>query len=167
MGCAGWWVTPSPLVLLQGCTNGQGCPWQGNLMETIPSGPLCLDSWLRWIYLVCLLLVITLTKPIHQDFSLLVADSPTSCGGWECWMWLMGCHCICPPKASLWCTIHKWLTTVPLVWPSFPHQRQWVTLLKWQRASGSCIPTSPITFGDSEGGTTWRNLRPLGKNLRA
>ena len=95
MGCAGWQVTPSLLVLLQGCTNGQGCPQQGNPMETIPSGPLCLDSWLRWIYLVRLLLVITLTKPIHQGFSPLVADSSASHGGKECQMWLMGSHCIC------------------------------------------------------------------------
>ena len=86
---------PSPLVLLQGCTNGQGCPQQGNQMETIPSGPLCLDSQLRWICLICLLLVITLTKPVHQGFSALVADSSAGHGGRECQMWLMGSHCIC------------------------------------------------------------------------
>ena len=38
--------------------------------------------------------------------------------------------------------------------------------LKWQQASGLCIPTSPITLGDSEGGTAQRNLRPLGKDHR-
>ena len=31
----------------------------------------------------------------------------------------------------------------------------------------SCIPISPITFRDSEGGTAQKNLRPLGKALRA
>ena len=38
---------------------------------------------------------------------------------------------------------------------------------EWQRASGLCIPTSPITLGDLEVGTTWRNFRPLGKDFRA
>ena len=91
-------VMPSQLVLLQGCANGQGCSQQGNLMETIPSGPLCLDSRLRWICLVCLLLVITLMKLIHQGFSSLVADRSAGCGSGECQMWLMGSHCIsCTP----------------------------------------------------------------------
>ena len=94
-GYVGWWVMPSPLVLLQGCTNGQGCPQQGNLMEIIPSGPLCLDSQLGWICLVCLLLVISLMKLIHQGFSPLVADSSASHGDGEYQMWLMGSHCIC------------------------------------------------------------------------
>ena len=87
IGCVGWWVMPSPLVLLHGCANGQGCPQQGNLMETIPSGCLCLDSWLRQICLVCLLLVITLMKLIHQGFSPLVADSSVVHGSRECQMW--------------------------------------------------------------------------------
>ena len=68
MGCVGWWVMPSPLVLLQGYANGQGCPQQGNPMESIPSGPLCLDPWLRWIDFGCLLLVTTLMKLIHWGF---------------------------------------------------------------------------------------------------
>ena len=95
-GCAGWQVMPSPLVLLQGYANGQGSPQQGNPMETIPSRPLCLDSQLRWICLVCHLLVITLTKLFHQGFSPLVADSSATHGGGEWWrMWLMGSCCIC------------------------------------------------------------------------
>ena len=94
-GCAGWWVMPSPLVPLQGYTNGQGCPQQGTPMETIPSGPLCWDSQLRQICLVCLLLVITLTKPFHQGFSPLVTDSSASNGGRQWQMWLMGSCCIC------------------------------------------------------------------------
>ena len=49
MGCVGWQVMPFPLVFLQGYANGHGCPQQGNLMETIPSGPLCLDPQLRQI----------------------------------------------------------------------------------------------------------------------
>ena len=49
MGCAGWQVMPSPLVLLQGYANGQGYPHWGNLRETIPPGPFCLDSRLRQI----------------------------------------------------------------------------------------------------------------------
>ena len=95
MGCAGWWVMPSPLVLLQGYANGQRCPQQGNPMETIPSGPLCLDPQLRWIDFACLLLVTTLTKPIHRGFSPLAADSSASHGGRECPMRLVGSHYIC------------------------------------------------------------------------
>ena len=95
MGCAGWWVMPSPLVLLQGYTNGQGCPQQGNPMETIPCGPLCLDHWLRVINLACLLLVITPMKMIHQGFSPLAADSSASCGSREHPMRLMDSCCIC------------------------------------------------------------------------
>ena len=95
MGCAAWWVMLSPLVLLQGYANGEGCPQQGNLRETIPLGLLCSDPWLRWIDFACLLLVTTLTKPIHQGFSLLAADSSASCGSGECLIRLMGSHCIC------------------------------------------------------------------------
>ena len=49
-------------------------------METILSGPLCLDPQLRWIDIACLLLIITLIKPIHQGFSPLAADSSASHG---------------------------------------------------------------------------------------
>ena len=84
MGCAGWWVIPSPSVLLQGYANGQGCPQQGNPREAISPGLLCLDPWLRQIDSACLLLVITLMKPIHQGFPPLSADSSTSHGGGEC-----------------------------------------------------------------------------------
>ena len=40
-------------------------------------------------------------------------------------------------------------------------------LPKWWRAFGSCIPTSPMTLGDSERGTAQRNFRPLGKDCKA
>ena len=95
MGCAGWQVMPSLLVLLQGYANGWECPQQGNPRETIPPGLLCLDPWLGWIDFACLLLVTTLMKPICWDFSPLIADSSASCGGGECPMRLMGSHYIC------------------------------------------------------------------------
>ena len=168
MGCAGWWVAPSPLVLLQGYANGWGYPQQGNLRETIPPGLPCLDPQLRWIDFACLLLVTTLMKLIHWGFSPLTADSSASHGSRrvsnevdEQLLHLL--H----TRPSLLCTVCRWLTTVPSFWPSFPHQGQWVKPLKWQRASGLCISTNPITFGDSDGGTTWRNLRSFGKDLRA
>ena len=94
-GCAGWWVIPSPLILLWCYTNGWGCPQQGNPRETIPSGLLCFNPWLRWIDFGCLLLVSTMMKPIHWGFSPLTADSSASLGGGECPMRLMGSHCIC------------------------------------------------------------------------
>ena len=31
-------------------------------------------------------------------------------------------------------------------WPSFLHQGQWVSLLKWWSTSRSCMPINPITF---------------------
>ena len=95
MGCVGWWVKPSLLVLLQGYANGQGCPQQGSPRKTIPPGLLCLDPQLRQIDSACLLLVTTLIKPIHQGFSPLAVDSSAGCGGSECQMRLMGSHCIC------------------------------------------------------------------------
>ena len=95
MACAGWQVMPSLLVLLQGYANGQGCPQQGNLMETIPSGLLCLDPWLKRIDFACLLLVTTLMKPIHWGFSPLAPDSSAGNGGRQCPGRLMGSHCIC------------------------------------------------------------------------
>ena len=66
MGYVSWQVAPSPSVLLDGYANGWGCPQQGNPSETISSGLLCLDPWLRQIDSACLLLVTTLTKLIHQ-----------------------------------------------------------------------------------------------------
>ena len=80
---------------LQGYANGQGCPQQGNPMETIPSGFLCVDPKLRWIDFACLLLVTTLMKLIHWGFSPLAADSSASHGSRECLMRLMGSHYIC------------------------------------------------------------------------
>ena len=62
---------------------GWGCSQQGNPMETIPSGPLCLDPWLRWIDFACLLLVTALMKLIHQGFSPLAADSSASPWWWR------------------------------------------------------------------------------------
>ena len=85
---------PSPLVLFQGYANGQGSPQQDNLMETIPSGLLCLNPWLRWIDFVCLLLVATLMKPTHWGFSSLAADSSAGHGGGGCLMRLMDSCCI-------------------------------------------------------------------------
>ena len=95
MGYAGWWVVPSPLVLLHGYANGWGCPQQGNLKETISPVLLCLDPWLRWIEFACLLLVTTLMKLIHWGFSPLTAGSSASWGDGECPMRLMGSHYIC------------------------------------------------------------------------
>ena len=53
----------------------------------------------------------------------------------------------------------------PLILPSFPHQGQYNSPVWWQSALGWWIPFSPITFGDSEGDTRWKNQRPLGKPL--
>ena len=95
MGCASWQVMPSLLVLLHGYADGQGCPQQGNLRETISPGLLCLDPQLRWIDFPCLLLVTTLTKLICWGFSPLSADSSVCCGSGECLMRMMGSHYIC------------------------------------------------------------------------
>ena len=96
MGCAGWQVMPSPLVLLQSYANGWGCPQHGNLRETISPGLLYLDLQLRQIDSACLLLVIILMKMIPQDFPPLSADSSAGCGGREYPMRLMGsCYISC------------------------------------------------------------------------
>ena len=53
-----------------------------------------------------------------------------------------------------------------LVCPTLLCQGQWVTPLKWQSASRSCMSISPITFRDSDGDTALRNFRPFGRALR-
>ena len=74
-------VMPSPLVSPPGLCQCGGVSPTGNSMETIPSGPLCLDPQLRQIDLACLLLLTTLKKLIHWGFSPLAADSSASHGG--------------------------------------------------------------------------------------
>ena len=54
---------------------------------------------------------------------------------------------------------------MPSFCPTLLHQGQWVTPLKWQSVSRSCMPISPISFGDLDGDTALRNLRPFGKAL--
>ena len=70
-------------------------------------------------------------------------------------------------RPSLQCTVCRWLMMVPSFWPSFPHQGQWISLLKWHSASGLYMPTNPISFGDLDRDTTLKNFSPFGKVLRA
>ena len=91
------WVGGWHLLHL-GYANGQGCPQQGNLREAISPGLLCLDPRLRQIDSACLLLVLTLMKPIHSGFSPLSADSSAGHGDGEYPMKLIGSHYIsCMP----------------------------------------------------------------------
>ena len=55
---------------------------------------------------------------------------------------------------------------VPSFWPTFLHQGQWVTPLKWHSTSGLWMPINPITIGDSDGDTALKNFSPFHKVIR-
>ena len=111
---------------------------------------------------------VMLRRMTHWDLPLLKAGSSSGCGtGWPP-MWWMGSRSI----SHIWgltcsaLSLSAW-QQCPCFALLFPHQGQWVVPLKWQSASGWCMPTNPITFGDSKGDITWKNLNPLGRVLSA
>ena len=157
----GWWLAPSPSGSLPGL-----CWWAGVFPIRQPRGKpsspwlLCSDSQSGEINSACLLLAVSQMRLTCWALPLLRVGSSATHGSRGCLMRLTGscniCYtpgqaCSAPSKGGWWLS--------PSFWPSFLHQGQWVMPLKWQRASGSCMPTSPITFGDSQWGYCSEELK--------
>ena len=162
----GWQVVPSPSGSPPGlCQWVRGVPNKVAQGKPNPPQLLCSDSWLGKINSVCLLLAVIWMRVTHWaslSWGLAVLLPMMAEGVWWGW-WAVVTFFAHQAKPIMHCP--EVVDDCPLILAPFLHQGQWVMPLKWHSVSGSCMPISPITFGDSNGGTVLRNFRPFGKAL--